>query len=59
MQLFVMTYPTLAVSAIYCIWQAYLRTVALRDRVLRERVAYMLWILAERRSCCEAAKALG
>ena len=59
MQLFVFTYPTLAVSAIYCIWQAYRRALALRDRVLRERVAYMLWILAQRRSCCETAEALG
>jgi hypothetical protein len=59
MQLFAITYPTLAVSAIYCIWQVYRRALALRERVLRERVAYMLWVLAERRSCYEAAEALG
>jgi hypothetical protein len=47
MQLFVLTYPTLAVSAIYCLWQVYQRAIVLRERVLRERVVYMLWILAE------------
>jgi hypothetical protein len=59
MQLFVFTYPTLAVSAIYCIWQAYRRVLALRERVLRERVAYMLWVLADRRPGCEAIEAFG
>jgi hypothetical protein len=40
--------PTLAVSAIYCIWYAYQKEKLRRDRVLRERVAYMLWVAAER-----------
>ena len=40
--------PTLAVSAIYCIWHAYQKEKLRRDRVLRERVAYMLWVAAER-----------
>jgi hypothetical protein len=46
MQLFALTYPTLAVSAIYCIWQAYLRA-QLRKRILPGRVAYMLWVAAD------------
>ncbi|MCS6852112.1 MAG: hypothetical protein NZ700_13200 [Gemmataceae bacterium] len=39
--------PTLAVAVIYCIWHrasVYLR--ARRERVLRERVTYMLWVMA-------------
>jgi hypothetical protein len=40
---------TLAVSAIFCIWQAYQRyELARRHRQLRERVAYMLWVMAQR-----------
>jgi hypothetical protein len=39
--------PTLAVSAIYCVWYAYQANKIRRDRVLRERVAYMLWVAAE------------
>jgi hypothetical protein len=59
MQLLAFTYPTLAVSTIYCIWQAYRRALAQRERVLRERVAYMLWVLAERSPCCDAAELIG
>jgi hypothetical protein len=40
--------PTLAVSVIYCVWYAYQTERLRRDRVLRERVAYMLWVAAER-----------
>ena len=40
--------PTLAVSVIYCVWQAYVRAQLRREGVLRERVAYMLWIVASR-----------
>ena len=39
---------TLAVSVIYCVWQAYRRTRYRRERALRERVAYMLWVMAHR-----------
>jgi hypothetical protein len=59
MQLFAFTYPTLAISAIYCIWQAYRRALALRERVLRQRVAYMLWVLAESGPRRDAAAVLG
>ena len=40
------TLPTLAVSLIYCLWQAYSRAQLLRHRRLRERIAYMLWVSA-------------
>ena len=46
MQILFQSIPTLAVAAIYCIWfRAYLAQ-SRKDRVLRERVAYMLWIAA-------------
>jgi hypothetical protein len=35
---------TLAVSAIYCIWKVYFR-----QRVIRDRVTYMLWVIANQR----------
>lgn len=47
MALFVTSYPTLAVSAIYCIWNSYLRLRARHERCLRERVAYLLWVVAQ------------
>jgi hypothetical protein len=42
----VLSYPTLAVSAIYCIWNAYLRSRVSQHRKLRERVAFMIWMVA-------------
>jgi hypothetical protein len=44
---FLATLPTLSVSAIYCIWSAYQR-FRQRQRVVRERVAYLLWVMAMR-----------
>jgi hypothetical protein len=38
--------PTLTVSALYCAWNLYRSTQFQRQRRLRERVAYMLWVLA-------------
>jgi hypothetical protein len=46
MPAFALTVPTLAVSAAYCIWNAYRMAMLRRDRVLRDRVAYMLWTAA-------------
>ncbi len=37
---------TLAVTAIYYIWRAYDLSRVYRERTLRERVAYMLWVMA-------------
>jgi hypothetical protein len=46
MHLLAFSYPTLAVSAIYCIWQVYFRARLRRERTLRERVTYLLWVTA-------------
>jgi hypothetical protein len=46
MQLFISTMPTLTISTIYCIWQAYVRFQLRQDSVLRERVTHMLWMAA-------------
>jgi hypothetical protein len=48
MEMFALCYPTLAVSTIYCIWSAYQGALLKREHALRERVAYMLWVLAGR-----------
>jgi hypothetical protein len=42
----VATIPTLAVSAIFCIWNAYQLCLGQRNRILHQRVAYMLWVMA-------------
>jgi hypothetical protein len=38
--------PTVTVSLIYCIWNAYARIAQRREQVLRERVSEMLWSIA-------------
>jgi hypothetical protein len=43
MQIFAYCYPVLAVSSSYSIWHAYLRHQLRRERVLRQRVAFLLW----------------
>ena len=49
MQALLCSVPTLAVSAIYCLWQFHGELLRQRNRVLRERVAYMLWVMATNR----------
>jgi hypothetical protein len=39
---------TLAISTIYCLWHAYRQAQHQRERQLRERVTYMLWMAAIR-----------
>jgi hypothetical protein len=39
---------TFAVSAIFIVWENYRRFVERRERVLRSRVAFMLWCAAAR-----------
>jgi hypothetical protein len=41
--------PTLAVSTIYCIWKVYFRSQQRLQRLIRERVAYMLWVSTSQR----------
>jgi hypothetical protein len=40
------TVPTLAVSVIYCLWRWAHNYQVRRERQLRQRVAYMLWMAA-------------
>jgi hypothetical protein len=40
---------TLAVSAIYCIWKAYFGAQQKLQQIIRERVTYMLWVIANER----------
>jgi hypothetical protein len=48
MNALVCTIPTLAISSIYCIWHAHLLRQRRRERILCDRVTYMLWVLANR-----------
>jgi hypothetical protein len=48
MQPLLVAAPTLAVSAIYCLWSAYLRRQLRHRRILCDRVAYLLWVVADR-----------
>jgi hypothetical protein len=38
----------LVVALLYYIWRSYHHARLARQRVLRERVAYLLWVIAER-----------
>jgi hypothetical protein len=38
--------PAVTVSTIYCLYDACRREKRRRERLLRERVAYMLWVMA-------------
>jgi hypothetical protein len=40
------SFPAMAVSAIYCLWHAYVEIRLRRERRLCERVAYLLWTVA-------------
>jgi hypothetical protein len=46
MQTLAFYYPVLAISTVYCIWLAYRRAQLRRERVLRDRVTFMLWAMA-------------
>jgi hypothetical protein len=46
MQMLAFCYPVLAVSIIYCTWLSYWRVQLRRGRVLRDRVTFMLWTMA-------------
>jgi hypothetical protein len=41
-----LSFPAMAVSAIYCLWHAYMEFRLRRERRLCERVAYLLWTVA-------------
>jgi hypothetical protein len=46
MQPFAYAMPTVTVSVIYCIYNAYMRLAQRKEQVLRERVSEMLWSVA-------------
>jgi hypothetical protein len=48
------TLPTLLVTAIYYFWHVYNKDRLHRRRRLCERVAYMLWVTADRVEDCVA-----
>ena len=47
MQPIVTNIAALAVASLFYLWRAHHQTRQQRQRVLRERVAYMLWVMAE------------
>lgn len=48
MELLCCNAAALAVALVYYAWRAYDEARAARQRVLHERVAYMLWVVAAR-----------
>ena len=46
MQALLISWPTLMVSAIYCFWYEYRQARLRKEQRLRERVTYMLWVMA-------------
>jgi hypothetical protein len=47
MQMFIPSGAAITVSAIYCVWNAWHIARRQRERLLRERVAYMLWVACD------------
>jgi hypothetical protein len=45
---FLLTTPTLAVSVIFCLYNIVRQARREREHRLRERVTYLLWVMAER-----------
>ena len=48
MQPFPAYVATLAVATVYYIWRGYAHALLRRQRMLRERVAFLLWVMADR-----------
>ena len=47
MHVLTLSAPTLAVTLIYVIWGRYVQFRGRQERILRERVCYMLWVMAQ------------
>jgi hypothetical protein len=47
------TIPVLAVAFLYYVWRTHVYLLARRRKLLRERVAWMLWVMAEEVEVCE------
>jgi hypothetical protein len=56
MQLLWTNLAVVTVVMIYLLWQTYLQVHRQRQRRLRQRVAYMLWVAAEEEACGEPAQ---
>jgi hypothetical protein len=39
--------PSLAIALIFAIWQRYCQFHLRRERIVRERVTYLLWVVAD------------
>jgi hypothetical protein len=48
MSMLYLNVAALAVAIVYCLYATHLRILQRRQRQVRERVAYMLWTMAER-----------
>ncbi|HBI42886.1 MAG TPA: hypothetical protein DDY78_08520 [Planctomycetales bacterium] len=48
MELLCCNVAALAVALVYYTWRAYDQARAARQRLLHERVAYLLWVIADR-----------
>jgi hypothetical protein len=42
----VLAVSAMSVAYLYCSWRSYHEQISLRHRQLRERVTYMLWVMA-------------
>ncbi len=47
MPIITFTMPTLAIATVYCLWRGYHVWRLECERVLRERVAHMLWVAVQ------------
>lgn len=54
MHLVCVNVAALAVAVIFYIWRAYHQVARQRHQLLRERVAYMLWVMADRLDCLDS-----
>jgi hypothetical protein len=57
MNLLCLNVATLAVATLYCLYASHLRFMQRKQRQVRERVAYMLWVMADRLDEREASLA--
>ncbi len=39
---------TVAIAALYCTWRMHHRGLLRKERLMRERVTWMLWVMAQR-----------
>jgi hypothetical protein len=54
MQPIVTSVAALAVASIFYTWRAWAQVQARRNQTLRQRVTYMLWVMANREEECVA-----